>query len=569
MKLIYTQLSRILTDQAKRKFVLLTIYCVIGAVFETFSISLIFPYVAILSSPETILSNSIISGILQTLHIYDQRSVLNLLTVMLIIGFLLKNLFLYFFELMQRKYILKECIHASKKILRSYLNKPYQYFLTHNSNEISNVVNVYITKTFVLLEVIMKLLSEVIICIFLILLMCFIDIGVTVIMSFVYILITLGIKNIFQNKMARYGRISNDSYTNMLITVTQAVQGIQEVKLLRREEQIVKEYDIYGKQNIHAEIKGRIYTSLPRYIIEFLSITIMLLIILFALNTNSTAILFAKLSSFAMILIRVMPSINRINSYLNQINFYKPSLMKIDEEISGLLKETVHEKTVEALPFQDKISFQHVFFHYDNNQNVLKDINLEIKKGSIIGIMGESGGGKTTFANLLLGLLEPSEGNIVVDTMDINRNIEGWYSLLGYIPQTLFMLDGTIKDNILFYRDYDEEKLWYALEKASLKDFVLSLDAGIDTEIGERGIMLSGGQRQRLGIARAIYNNASVFVFDEATASLDYNLENEVMEAIYGLNEGQTIIIIAHRLNTLEKCESVYEISDSQIKKVR
>lgn len=569
METMYRQLSKILTKQAKRKFVLLTIFCAIGAVFETFSISLIFPYVAILSSPETIFSNHLISDILSALHLYDKKSVLIFLTILLIIGFFLKNVFLYFSELMQRKFIMRECIHASKKMLRSYLNKPYQYFLNHNSNEISNVVNEYITKSFVLVEVFMKLLSELIICFLLTLLMCFVDWSITIIMIVAYIIITIGIKQTFHKKMIAVGQASNENYTKMLITVTQAIQGIQEVKLLQRELQIIEEYDIYGQVNLDAEVKGRLYSSLPRYVIEFLSITIMLLLILFALNTSSTAILFAKLSSFAMILIRIMPSVNRMNSYINQINFYKPSLMKIDEEISELLNESITNKKSEPISFQNRISFQHVSFQYKNNVNVLEDINLEIKKGSIIGIMGESGGGKTTFVNLLLGLIEPCDGKILVDEINIKNNIKGWYSLLGYIPQSLFMLDGTIKENILFYRECNEEKLWDALEKASLKEFVLNLDEGLDTKIGERGIMLSGGQRQRLGIARAIYNDATVFVFDEATASLDYDLEREVMNAIYSLNQGQTIIIIAHRLNTLEKCDHIYEIGNSQIRKVK
>ncbi len=562
MKAIYRQFSIILSKKAKQKFLILALLCIVGAVVETLGISLIFPYITVLAEPELLYGQKWLTPIWDFFHLSEPELLL-LLSVLLMLVYILKNAFLYWFGIKRRRFILEECFATTETVYKLYLQKPFMFFLNRNSADISNVINVYVSKAFVLLGVFLELFSELAITAFLILLLCFIDPGATVCIILFYAGISWVIKQFVGPRLTKIGQISNDNYDHMVKNVTQAVRGIQDVKLLQREAQLLKEYHHYVTGNINAELKKTALSSFPRRSLEVLSVIMMAICVLIFSNTMSKELLFAQLSTFAMVLIRIMPGINHINSCLNQISYYTPSLMKLQEDVfcgeeNGQVE---HEETLE---FKNEITVENVSFGYNEETEVLKNINVTIPKGTVVGIRGASGGGKTTFANLLLGLLPADKGKICVDGVDIHSNISSWFSLISYIPQSVFLLDGTVLENVVFLRDIDEAKVWHALEKAKLKEFVESLPQGIHTSIGERGIRLSGGQRQRLGIARAIYYDAEIFVFDEPTAALDQKLEEEVMEAIYNL-ENRTIFLIAHRLNTLKNCDVIYEVKDTQI----
>lgn len=565
MKNIYKSFSKLLSKSAKRKFIGLTLLCIVGAVFETLGISLIFPYVSVLMNPDSVLNQSWIQWFGNFFTITTDNLIV-FLSVALLVAYFVKNVYLFLFEIIKRKYILTECFSTTKRVYEIYLNKPYGWFLNQNAAEVSNMINVYITKAFVMLQVFMNLFSELAVMIFLVVFMCLLDPVVTLVGFAVYGGVLLLLKKISGAKLTKIGKISNDNYDKMVKMVSQSVHGIQDIKLLQREENLLKEFDVYCYGNTQAELKRTAISAFPQRGLELISIAVMLISIMLFANTNSQEVLFATISSFAMILIRMVPGINRLNNYLNQIDYYKPALEKIDNSV---LEEEIKSKkeTGEPFEFKEKISVENVSFSYDGKTKILENVTLDIPKGSVVGLKGASGGGKTSLANLLLGLLPPDEGRICVDGIDISQVKEGWFSIISYIPQSIFLLDGTILENVVFYRDVEEEKVWNALEKAQLKEFVESLPQGLHTPIGERGIRLSGGQRQRIGIARAIYNEAEIFIFDEPTSALDTELEQNIMDIIYGL-ENRTIILIAHRLNTLEKCERVYEVINKKIVEV-
>lgn len=565
MKNIYKSFSKLLSKSAKRKFIGLTLLCIVGAVFETLGISLIFPYVSVLMNPDSVLNQSWIQWFGNFFTITTDNLIV-FLSVALLVAYFVKNVYLFLFEIIKRKYILTECFSTTKRVYEIYLNKPYGWFLNQNAAEVSNMINVYITKAFVMLQVFMNLFSELAVMIFLVVFMCLLDPVVTLVGFAVYGGVLLLLKKISGAKLTKIGKISNDNYDKMVKMVSQSVHGIQDIKLLQREENLLKEFDVYCHGNTQAELKRTAISAFPQRGLELISIAVMLISIMLFANTNSQEVLFATISSFAMILIRMVPGINRLNNYLNQIDYYKPALEKIDNSV---LEEEIKSKKETGKPFEfkEKISVENVSFSYDGKTKILENVTLDIPKGSVVGLKGASGGGKTSLANLLLGLLPPDEGRICVDGIDISQVKEGWFSIISYIPQSIFLLDGTILENVVFYRDVEEEKVWNALEKAQLKEFVESLPQGLHTPIGERGIRLSGGQRQRIGIARAIYNEAEIFIFDEPTSALDTELEQNIMDIIYGL-ENRTIILIAHRLNTLEKCERVYEVINKKIVEV-
>ena len=244
--------------------------------------------------------------------------------------------------------------------------------------------------------------------------------------------------------------------------------------------------------------------------------------------------------------------------------------MKISREVINDInsKEAINFETdPEPFPLNDRIVFDHVSFMYpDGTENVISDITLTINKGDRVGIIGASGEGKTTFVNILLGFLEPNEGRIMVDGGDIRHSIKGWMQNIGYIPQMIFLVDDTIRNNIVFgSKDIADEQIWEVLRLVQLDRFVQSLDRGLDSQVGENGVRLSGGQRQRIGIARALLRDPDILVFDEATAALDDETESEIMNEIYGFNRDKTIIIISHRMSTLEGCDRIYRVIDGNV----
>ena len=282
-------------------------------------------------------------------------------------------------------------------------------------------------------------------------------------------------------------------------------------------------------------------------------------------------------AAFGIAAIRVLPSVNRINTYITEIAYTQPSLDFVYQNLQegmktdAMLAERKANSQVEKLNLEDKIELKHITFHYpDTDKNIFTDAHMEVQKGKSVGIMGASGAGKSTIVDVLLGLLHAQSGEITCDGVDIFKNYESWLAQIGYIPQSIYLIDESIRDNIAFGIDEEkinEGRIWEVLEEAQLKEFVEELPEGLDTTIGDRGVRLSGGQRQRIGIARALYHDPEILVFDEATSALDNETEAAVMEAVNSFHGKKTMVIIAHRLNTIEKCDIIYKVEDEKIVK--
>ena len=282
------------------------------------------------------------------------------------------------------------------------------------------------------------------------------------------------------------------------------------------------------------------------------------------------------LSALAMAAVRLLPAINRISSGLGLLAYYEPSIDKLIKNLNEaqLAPLDIYDKRVAIKPLQDNVSLSHIYFHYPSNDDkyVLKDSSLIIHKGESIGITGPSGAGKTTAIAILICLLKPQKGGVTIDGTDIMLDREDWFKQIGYIPQSIFMLDGSIRDNVAFgilKEEVVDDQIWTALKEASLYDFVKSLPDQLDTKVGERGVRISGGQKQRIGIARALYNNPSILIFDEATSALDNDTEKAIMQSVENLHGQKTMVIIAHRLTTIENCDHVFQVKDSNIIRIR
>ena len=306
----------------------------------------------------------------------------------------------------------------------------------------------------------------------------------------------------------------------------------------------------------------------------FVAALLMVIIVKLLMGTHSEYFV-ATLSVFAIAAFRLMPSINRITNYMSILMFTKSSVSKVYcdlQEVEKLEKEGLSADDFADMELKETIEIRDLIFRYpDADSNVLENINFTIKKNQSVALIGPSGAGKSTLADILLGVLEPTQGTVFVDGKDIRGHIKDWHRRIGYIPQSIYLMDASIKENIAFgigKDQIDEIRIERVLEEAQLKEFVDKLPEGLETVIGEGGVRLSGGQRQRIGIARALYNDPDLLVLDEATSALDNNTEKAVMEAIDKLAGSKTLIIIAHRLTTIQNCDIVYEVKDKQVKKV-
>lgn len=553
MKDLLIRVCRILDKDQRKKLLILIFFMVIGAGLEAFSVSLIIPYIMSLVASEVDLG----------------------ITLLLIGAFGFKNIYLYWLKCIQNHFIVKNCSKASIRLFKIYLSKPYEYFLYNNSNKIVTTINVYVTKSFVMIGEMLNLSAEIVVSIFLFIVLISVNFKVTFIMFTVLIVLSLLIKLLISSKLRDIGKQSNEAYLGMVTGVSQAINGIKEIKMFGREKFFLNSYEDLAKSNVTLENKKNKYSNAPRHITEFVAVCAMLIVVYlssanFQLDTSQIV---SQTALFSFVLLRMLPSVIRINGYLNQIAYYTPSLLAIDDEVSSYMKNEEDEVECEAVVWklEDSIRVNNVSFSYDHSgENLILDgADLEILKGEFVGIIGASGIGKTTLIDIILGYLEPDKGLVEVDGINIHNNLQGWRKNIGYVPQMIYLMDDTIRNNIAFGDDAcRDEKIWNILKRVNLYDFVKALPKGLDSYVGERGIRLSGGQRQRIGIARALYNSPDILVLDEATSSLDNDLEVEIMEDIYNLHGEKTVIIIAHRISSLSRCNKIYKISSGKIARI-
>lgn len=562
MKLLYQVFNRLLSPSSKWKFVFLIFLSVIAALLETLSVSLVLPYILALSDPEAIGENSLVQILSRWLPL-NQENVIYVLSAGLALVFLVKNLYLWGLDVAKRKFVMHESFSTRKKVYWSYINKPYTYFLTHHSQDITNMICYYVTRAFGTLQNLFTFFSEILVLVLLMGLMIKVNAAITLVVFAIsggFFLIT---RKPLKSKLETLGRQICETHDKMTKSVSQSINGIREIKLLQLEDKTLEEFDAYKEGNANAEVQQTALLSVQNRMTEVLTILVILICVLLCIHTESTDSMFTTLALVAMVMLRLRPGLNQIFHCLNYFSTCMPSLIRLNKIIDSL--DTPQESAEEKpLSFQHTIQVQNLSYSYDGAHPVLKDVNMTIPKGSIIGLKGMSGGGKTTFANILLGLLQPDAGSVLVDGTDIHEHHAAWFPLVSYIPQDIFLMDSTIRDNVVFFREQDDSGVWDALEKAQLCDFVKALPDGLDTVVGEKGVRLSGGQRQRLGIARAVYQDAQVFIFDEPTAALDETLEKDIMDVVFSL-ENRTIILIAHRLHTLNRCGRIYEVGDLRI----
>lgn len=577
---IINKFKLILSKHQILRIVELFVLMIIGGFLETLSVSLMLPFMNLVINAEDVMDKWYAALICDIFNISTTRGLLIFMSVALAVMYILKNVYLLWEYNVQYGFVYRNMFEMKRKLLTAFLNKPYEFFLSISSGEIIRIINADTSNAFNILTTLLNLFTELITAVLLIGTIFIINPEVTVVMAVILLLLMALIYMIIRPILRRAALNQQKAGAGMNKWLLQSIHGIKELKVMNKEGYFQKKYDEFGYLHVNSMKINQIMNTAPRFIIEGISMGVVFISIgILILNGVKFEYLVPMLTGIAMAAMRLLPAVNRISNALSTVTYGEPMLDKVIETLRGL-ENTDGELNIKSISLDKKNSFEtiktnivfnNISFHYRNDsRNILCKSSLNINKGMSVGIVGPSGGGKTTTVDILLGLLLPQNGEILVDGRNIQEDLSGWLRQVSYIPQSIFMLDDTIRANVAFGdENVLEEEIWRALEEAALKDFVKSLPNGIDTEIGERGMRLSGGQRQRLGIARALYRQPSILIFDEATSALDNETEEEIMSSVNRLHGVKTIIIIAHRLSTIEGCDIVYRVEDGRIERVR
>ena len=564
------------------KFGLLLILMIIASLFEMMGMGLIVPFIGLVTNPEMIIENKILNSMFQILSLSSANSFIIMFAFILVITYILKNIFLLFFYSFQYKLIYQNRVNLSERLFKEYLKKPYAYQLQTNSSEMVTNVNHEVSRLFngVLIPLLF-LISEIIIALGIVSLLLFVSPLPTISLALL-LTISIGIfLTIFKNKLEQAGRYEQDSISQMTKWINQGLGAIKIVKVNGKESFFLEQFKKHSEVFVEALRYIQVLNQVPRLFIETIIVTAILfvMVMLLVINGKDLSVLLTTMALFSMSTFRLMPSSTKIVSSLSSIRYNYSALEIIYNDLMSMEKasdEFASFKQSEGLPekyFSNEIKVDRLYFTYtEANEPCIKGISMTIPIGQSVALVGKSGSGKTTLVDLMLGLHLPDSGSIFVDGKNLADILPIWKNKVGYIPQSIYLSDDSILRNVAFGIDdrlIDVEQVWKALETAQLKEFVEKLPNQLETSVGEQGVRLSGGQRQRIGIARALYHNPEIIFLDEATSALDNDTEKEIMKAIDSLKGEKTLIIIAHRLTTIEKCDHIFEIEDGQVKVVK
>ena len=567
---ILKKLNVLLDRKQKSTMILMVVVMIIGAILEACSISLVIPVIEVVIDENAVEKYDIVNKLYYGLHMQSLKEFALLIMGALILTFVVKNIYLYWQQKFMYRFVYTNQFRTSERMMKNYLRKGYEFYLNADTAVIQRNITSDVNNMYALILSILQLVSETIVFVFLLAVLLLSDWMMTAMIAVLLITTLWVIKSVIKPIMHKAGEDNQNYYSGLFKWISQTVQGIKEVKIAGKEQYFTDEYIKCGKGYVDAVQKYTLYNSIPRLLIETICIIGMVsyMMVLVATGRDFTQMM-PILSAFSVAAIRLMPCANRINNQLTSIAFYQPFFMgvsdNLQDEISGKNTDMSFAKeTDKKLPIHKSISMRDVTYHYPNSEVLIFDhADMEIPIGASVGIVGASGAGKTTVVDILLGLLEVQTGGVYADDVNIKDEYRSWLKNVGYIPQLIFMLDDTILKNVAFGVPEDEidmDRVWEVLKEAQMDEFVRGLPEGLNTGIGERGIRISGGQRQRLGIARALYYDPEVLILDEATSALDNDTEAAIMDAINSLQGRKTLVIIAHRLQTIEKCDMIYRI---------
>ena len=562
------KIFHLISDKELKRLYLLSFLLFVSVVIEVASLGLLFPTIELVLNSGNV-SNNFIFSIFQFFDISNVYQIKITLIILIVFLFLFKTIFMVIITFFQSRFLSKQKADLSSRLFTLYLKQNYTFHLNSNSSLLfKNIhtetwhVNMYVAA---LIQIIVE--SSLVISVFAILIIIE-PIGT------IFISILLGLSSYlffkkFKNRISDWGK--KGVYLNEAISkiTLESFNGIRELILYDKLKSVNDRYNKTINSKAEIEIKHQVMSQLPRFFIELIGIiSIMVLVFIMLLQSKSSLNIISVASVFVAGTFRMMPSFNRILTSLQNLRFYKEPLKLVYDEFQKLNTDYLNDG-LSDFSFESDVTLENVSYGYDDKKVILNNINLSISKGKTIGIIGESGAGKSTFVSLLTGLIKPTKGEILIGNKPLNENVKNWQNLVGYVPQSIFLLDDTILNNITL--EYDQEKIDFervnkCINDSQLNEFVNSLPDKLNTVVGEKGSLISGGQLQRIGIARALYSNPSILILDEASSALDSKTEGKLMDLIYNDLKGLTKVIISHNKSNLDKCDQVYEIKKGSLK---
>ncbi len=572
---ILKKLRILLDGRQKRTMAGLIVLMIIGAFLQTAGVGMLVQVVNVVIDPNAVENSRAVSMLYDLLGSDSYSSFSITVMALLIAVFVVKNLFLYFQQKLTFAFVYTNQFRTSERMMRNYLRRGYEFYLNADTAVVQRSITSDVNNMYALILAILQLLSDGVVSVFIVS-YCFLTNGaMTMVLAVVLIALMVLVKKVLKPVMYKAGKDNQDYYSSLFKWISQTVQGIKEVKVNCRERYFVGEYIKCGRGYVDAVQRYSLYNNIPKLLLETACVAAMAGYMIFQIATGvSTDDMLNVISTLAAAAFVLLPCVNRISNQVNSIAYFDPFFMGVSDNLQDEIRGEKVDLSAftdndAKLPVKDRIELRDITYAYPNSDKLIFDhADLVIPVGTSVGIIGTTGAGKSTVVDILLGLLEIRTGKILADGVNVRDHYRGWLNNIGYIPQMIFMLDDTIRSNVAFgvpAEEIDESRLWEVLREAQLDEFVRSLPAGLDTGVGERGIRLSGGQRQRISIARALYHDPEVLVMDEATSALDNDTEAAIMESINRLHGRKTLVIIAHRLQTIEKCDLVYRVENGKI----
>jgi ABC-type multidrug transport system fused ATPase/permease subunit len=568
------KLFEVIPNRRRKQFPLVAMAMVLGAAFEVVGISLIMPLLDIISGSESQFTEFISSS----LGLENQQNVALVSVIAFALIYLSKGLYLSGLAWVNARFSYLVKADVSNKLMEKYLHAPYEFHLQKNSAQlIRNLTTEANQLVTYVLNPSLVIISEAFVVIAVGVFLLVVEPQGTIIVMSLLIVMSYAFQRILGGFSQRIGKIRQHTDGLIIQNSQESLGGIKDVKILGKEEQFFKDFQKNNLTLADSSAKQSAISQLPRMYLETIGVmAFSILILLLIIQGDDFSEVVPVLAVFALAAFRLLPSANRLLSSVNSLRFAESVITSLYEEMTMITPKAFQAAKPYIQPpritFHQNIELRDVSYRYPKSETFgLLDINLTVRKGESIGVVGKSGSGKSTLSDLILGLLQPTTGVINVDGVSIDQNMKGWQRSIGYVRQDIFLLDDSIIRNIAFGEkdgEIDNDKITNAIKEAQLVELIESLPEGINTRLGERGVRLSGGQKQRIGIARALYRNAPILIFDEATSALDNETEAEIVSAIKNLKGTRTMVVIAHRLSTIEHCDRVVELKNGRIHKI-
>lgn len=568
------KIEYIFSSHDKKMIIVLMILTVIGSVLELLGVTIFLPFVNIIMYPDYVKNNEILNWFYVKGGFSTVKGFEVFLCIVIIGIYITKNVYL----IAQKNITYKFSFHLQKtlatKLLNSYMKEPYSFHLKKNVAQLQRALQEDVANFSGFVMQALELAAELGVCFLLGIYLLTVSKTITVVVVGLLVICVLGFTFGTKQLSKGLGKDCQIYKAKIYQWINQSLGGIKEIKILGREDYFLDSYNLYyGKYTKALQIL-RLISMIPKYIVEAVCMTGLVFAIIIKIIFGEADMIhfIPQLTVFATAAFRLLPSVGRINGYVTQMLSYMPSIDLVYNDLKEIEKYKVKEAEETENNYcqlNKKIYVDHVSFRYESgNEEILHNVELTVPKGKMVAFIGTSGAGKTTMVDIILGLLEPNQGHVYADGIDIHRNLAVWHKQIGYIPQTIYLADDTIRANIafgVFENEIDDQAVARAMREAQLDEFVNTLPEGLNTYVGDRGVRLSGGQRQRIGIARALYHNPEILVLDEATSALDNETEAAVMNAIDGLHGMKTLMIIAHRLTTIRNADIIYEVTEGQV----